>query len=510
MGEAQHIYAPDLDMTDSQDLHLHYRLTHLSPMDVVIKLKFGDGNLHIYPNLLSEADTDQYMSNLQAQENLRFYRQYKANQKEPRYHITVSESEGYGYVYAGKSVQMRGLSPAEIPFLRGIFETVQRGGVVPDNSNQILFMNVVYMCGKQYHINWHADNNQGEANVLSVVVQSEGRVVELRSNSQDKNGNERPTQETIALYLNKGDAYMMCGDIQEHYQHRVPMMAECRKYSNVWPAIKHAAESAPESARVSFVFRSIDRRKVRNDSGIPVESLIPKEKKKHYVGQHPSIEEGALHKRVRLCEMGVHRMNDKGVSGDQKDGADAIVISSQDKTKREEDRFVRFLYTSSKKQGALAQMKSFVNGSVVRVFRSYNATKYGSAGGKENRLYRYDGLYRILQAIDENGNPCRNWQSPNKDAQYTFLYERVETGEGRYTNRRSNTEMYNIYLRQEDLQDLTGAGIPSGPGDIISGRKLTSLPEECLRQFNVSKLGIIPLEMSDSRKKGEKGQSRKK
>ena len=102
------------------------------------------------------------------------------------------------------------------------------------------------------------------------------------------------------------------------------------------------------------------------------------------------------------------KLPQRGISGSQSFGADAIIVSG----KRCGDDDVEHLrYVAEWRIGANSLFMSFAQQSVIRVFRSAKYIESNNIGGTDvardqkstSNLYRYDGLYRIAQVKAPRG-----------------------------------------------------------------------------------------------------------
>ena len=125
--------------------------------------------------------------------------------------------------------------------------------------------------------------------------------------------------------------------------------------------------------------------------------------------------------------------NDRGgVNGNKKVGCDSIVMSNDGPS----DTFIEFEYICLKTQGSQRLYMSYINGSVIRVFRSSNITSdYAPAPFivvKNNynlcyrTSYRYDGLYTIKHVKGKDGVYINEELLDPKNDKVTFSFRRVD------------------------------------------------------------------------------------
>lgn len=117
-----------------------------------------------------------------------------------------------------------------------------------------------------------------------------------------------------------------------------------------------------------------------------------------------------------------------GVSGNQRVGCDAIVVSRQAPALRERDEFEWLMYTASINQRALALFKSWQTQSVVRVFRSSKLKNPFAPVAKAKNCcsFRYDGVYKVSNVWTEDGTPSTQ-EKPRGPGLTTFLLKRMDS-----------------------------------------------------------------------------------
>jgi SAD/SRA domain len=97
-------------------------------------------------------------------------------------------------------------------------------------------------------------------------------------------------------------------------------------------------------------------------------------------------------------------LRERGVSGNQKVGCNAIVVSGKKHQEHSEDSFVGLAYAATSREGALAMKRSWEKGYPIRVFRSSTyESKYCARPPDDCKrnatFYRYDGLYEIYDVL---------------------------------------------------------------------------------------------------------------
>ncbi len=184
---------------------------------IEIPLRRG-GRLRVFPNFLGET---RRMSTKFAMDNCRHYRQYNVvgeNQTslEPRLQVLLSsqapEEEnssgtGVGYSYHGVTMKAKPLScEPQIEKLHNDLAELYR---LP-NKQWSIGANLLYYRDNQDHTSWHADDSQGEALILCIVVDSESNTRPILVKPKTDIG-FRDGDEEIIIFVGQGDAYEMDG-----------------------------------------------------------------------------------------------------------------------------------------------------------------------------------------------------------------------------------------------------------------------------------------------------------
>lgn len=349
------------------------------------------GCFQVHPNMIKADELKEV-----GYEILKFgkFRQHDIqNQEEPRVHCLLHEeatsddfetSRQPGYRYANVCLKARPLS--KLPLLHKIARRLaDKFGV---KEWEIGVHPVLYRDGND-KMGPHADNDQGEKVILSLVVYSPKEPRRVLIQPVGKGGKVEVGDEKIELFLQPGDVFAMDGKMQDHYLHSVPKRD------------KKTDETDGEVYRLSVIFRSGTKVYVTKDSGKPCANLCPKVRTKQVFGNMiEGLVEGQTYRRREMFEKSYHRMPQSGVSGNIKGGTDAIVVSGL-KDDHHYDSFFRLAYTAQRSKGGKALARSYETGKPVRVFRSsIYESPYGlipPKGCKKTR-YRYDGLYRVVYA----------------------------------------------------------------------------------------------------------------
>jgi alkylated DNA repair dioxygenase AlkB len=354
------------------------------------------GMFNIYPGLLSEERQQELAQELH---DANLYRQYYIHAtKEPRAHFLLHKratttDENFdtslqpGYTYGRTTLKSRPLSL--LPKLEELSDYLLDTCDV-DEWN-IGVNPVCYRDGKD-HIGRHSDNNQGEDKVMTVILKSPGTpriiVIEKKAGGEKGNGKKgvklrQEGDEQYELNLGAGDAYDMDGEMQKHYVHSVTKRGKKTK----------------EDPRVAVVLRHGTFALCNKDSGKSLKNTEPRKDIGQMFGRMDALlVEGDSYSRTELRDLGVHSSVQKGISGNQKTGCDAIILSGAREDGLGEDLFDRIMYAAESRVGAGALLISMENHIPIRVFRSSSGknSTYKALPIKNSNQYRYDGLYEII------------------------------------------------------------------------------------------------------------------
>jgi alkylated DNA repair dioxygenase AlkB len=365
-----------------------------------IHLKRG-GRITIYPNLLSEEQCAEIKKELLESS---LFRQYRIQgNDEPRMHFLLHEDATMddtqaqpGYHYASLNMKAKPLNL--LPKLEEL------SGYIADvcgvDKWTIGVDPVIYRDGRDKMGN-HADDDQGEKIICALLVAgAKARKVKIRTftHLEPMEGDEQ-----IELFLGPRDAYVMDGRMQESYSHCVPP--------------DPTQENQDHAERIAIVFRTGDERIFLKDSGRVCTDLSPRVKKKYNFG-HGKMQEGTMYTRRQLYDMEAHLGQQRGISGNQKVGCDAIIVSGKWPGC---DKFKTLLYTANSKVGARAIVRSHHQKFPIRVFRSDTYESPFRAAGKRassSKLYRYDGLYHVMM----------HEEPQESEGEFQFVLERLDDG----------------------------------------------------------------------------------
>lgn len=219
----------------------------------------------------------------------------------------------------------------------------------------------------------------------------------------------------------------MDGEMQEHYFHSVPKTK--------------GPSFAEDSFRLSIVFRTGRDSSQWQDSGRACENLAPRARPSQIFGKGIlGLFEGGLYTRLELFNMGAHRMQQRGISGNMKAGADAMIVSGLREDKLGCDNFCQLVYAVEKLKGGMSVVMSYNENKPIRVFRSSNyKSPYRAITLNDTKesstVYRYDGLYKVV-------NMCNPMTSKGP---YIFELHRLDVDIEGYSNEFSNREALAIY-----------------------------------------------------------------
>ena len=222
------------------------------------------------------------------------FRQYRIQGgPEPRAHFLLHEQASMeedikqpGYKYS--TITMKAKPLGLLPKLQSFATDMQSTCHVPQWN---IGVNPVYYRDGQDHMGFHADNDQDEDLILTVLIRSPDRPrrVLIQAAPRKKGTTKRQDgDEQYELSLGAGDAYDMNGEMQQHYVHGVP--------------------SEDDSAgRIAIVFRHGRYEEYTKDSGQALESLEPRVIIPQTFGQMKGLVEGDSYSRTQIREIGAHR-----------------------------------------------------------------------------------------------------------------------------------------------------------------------------------------------------------
>lgn len=224
-------------------------------------------------------------------------------------------------------------------------------------------------------------------------------------------------------------------EMQGHYFHSVPKTTD-------------TVVSEDDSFRLSIVFRTGRDFIQWQDSGQPCENLAPKVRPLQLFGNGIlGLVEGETYTRLELFNMGAHRMQQRGISGNMKAGADAMIVSGLREDKLGRDYFHQLVYAVERYKGGMSVMTSSKNGLPIRVFRSsnyespYKASKMADAKNASTS-YRYDGLYEVVTS-------CKPLENENL---FIFELHRLDAGTDEHSNRVANKNVLTEYTQMGTMQ----------------------------------------------------------
>jgi hypothetical protein len=168
--------------------------------------------------------------------------------------------------------------------------------------------------------------------------------------------------------------------------------------------------------RLVIVFRTGVERRFIADSGRACVNLSPRAPRTiTFGGEIPGLLEGQSYSREQLWVSGAHCMQQRGISGRQETGCDAIIVSGLRRDGLGGDDLDELWYAAESSKGALAIVTSYYKQIPVRVFRTsaYRERFRALMVGRSAR-YRYDGVYTVTRYDNPVGN----------DEPYRFGFQR--------------------------------------------------------------------------------------
>ena len=453
------------------------------------------GYLRLYPSVLSKEQQTAVTEELL---QCPYFRQYTIqNNPEPRAHFLLHKdaTEDFdgqaqpGYRYG--SIRMKARPLPLLPQVQRLSSVVERL-VVGGRPRRRLrrrrrsFWNVgvnpvLYRDGRD-RIGFHADDDQAEEQILTALVSSPAgttRRVCIRpksGNSTTAPGNHQVGgDEQFELFLDAGDAYLMDGEMQQHYVHSVPSDKK-----SVDDGSSDGEKGISQQKRIAIVFRRGLQLEQANDSGKPSASLQPRVQIPYiFGGMKSTIQEGSTYSRIEINNLHAHLNQRRGISGNQDVGCDAIIVSGLRQDGMGNDRLFRLEYAATSEQGALSILKSCIKDLPIRVFRSSVLKSPFKAVSKTTSpaCYRYDGLYKVKAVrfyndISERffcvACPAVHAKSRIPSSRvYLFLLVRADAGDGPYANALSSEDFlrHTIERQTMSLEAKESLRLPSAKGN---------------------------------------------
>jgi len=324
---------------------------------------------------------------------------------------------------------------------------------------------VLYRDGRD-RIGFHADDDQAEEQILTALVSSPAgttRRVCIRSKSSKSTtapgNNQVDDNEEFEILLDAGDAYLMDGEMQKHYVHSVPSDKK-----SVDDGSSDGEKSVSQQNRLAIVFRRGMQLEQTIDSGKPFASLQPRVQIPYiFGGMKSTLQEGSTYSRIEINNLHAHRSQQRGISGNQDVGCDAIIVSGLRQDGMGNDRLFRLEYAATSKQGALSILKSFTKNLLIRVFRSSVLKSPFKALSKTTlpACYRYDGLYKVEAVRFYNDILKRSFRvEPSmihaksripSSGSYLFLLVRADAGDGRFANALSSEDFLHHAIERQTM-----------------------------------------------------------
>ena len=289
--------------------------------DMEVPDMIGGSRLQVIPRYLPGAKCDELLQNILACNNLRQY--HMGHKVEPRLHLLLHEDAspmdsptGVGYVYHG--VRMKAQPFSTIEGIEQIAKQLAKEfGVV---KWTIGIEVIVYASGED-SIGWHADDSQGETDIVCMTLQTANDPRQVHIKAVGKG----PVGSAFRLKLGKGSIYYMNGEMQKHYHHMVPKIHRSRSIS-------------ADDRRVVLVFRS-GNTVITSDSGIPasLDSRMSMAGQPLIFGKIDSVDEGNSYHPNDLEKLNAHRNGKRSVDGNKTLGCASIYLLKNDPSRGEYD-----------------------------------------------------------------------------------------------------------------------------------------------------------------------------
>ena len=357
------------------------------------------GSLRIWTNFVSTSRLG--LLNQEMRQRVQ-YRQYRIqSENEPRIHALYHEQSTPppsaspvgadalnnrhhvvpGYRYAQVTMKSRPLS--DLPHIASFCNTIKPicgVGEVNDASAWGIGVNLIYYRDGKDRMGLHADNDQGEQKVVTVLVDGPPQPRQVLVQTKRKDVDNDNLEEEFRLFLRPGDAYCMDGVMQDFYLHGVP---------------RDGGQVGGGYERLAIVLRAGIYCEYTKDSGRPVVNLTPPTPKPLVFGSIAELCLGGRYTRGQLVDTGGHNGRQRGVCGNQEEGCFALISSG-----KQDNRFEDFcpdshymLYAVRREKGGQAAITSALKNESIRVFEKlFTGLRF---------IYEYNGLYDIV-AVDQD------------------------------------------------------------------------------------------------------------
>jgi len=261
------------------------------PVSTSFSLPLG-GTFNVYPDLLSTKQQEDLTEELIVK-NAHNFRQYRIQGgPEPRAHWLLHEKATFddfdsstqpGYKYG--TITMKAKPLCMLPLLENLAKEMQNVCHV-DSWN--VGVNPVFYRDARDHIGLHADNDQGEDKIMTVLVKSPDtpRRVVIQTAPQKGTKKKQEGDQQFELNIGAGDAYDMDSDMQQHYVHGVP--------------------AGIKDGRIAIVLRHGQFATFGKDSGHALEHVEPRVIIPRTFGRMKGLAEGHSYSRSEIRELGAH------------------------------------------------------------------------------------------------------------------------------------------------------------------------------------------------------------
>ena len=374
---------------------------HSDSIDFVLR---RGGVIKFFPNLVEEVE--EVKKEMLSQTT---YKQYKVREcgNEPRLHaLYCSASRAGGYRYG--RVKMASHPLESLSVICGIAEDLASKFGLLDNHWNVGCHLILYRDGKD-SIHWHADDTQGEDVVLSLTV--DGPVADARTICfQPATTTLKTGDEQLELYPIPGDGYSMDGNVQASYVHAM---------------LKTRPSHVATTGRMAIIFRN-GIHKMFDDNGSSVTSLAAPVRTNQYVfgNMCDKLEEGKCYSRDFLFNSQAHRNGHGNIAGNKEIGCASLIVCKLARA-CDQDKLHFLTYVVGDHSHPKALLRSFVSQQPVRVFRSNKGNRKKSnylpdPDGKKV-LYRYDGVYYVIAAINKEDGTVKSLGDHVADARVFYL-----------------------------------------------------------------------------------------
>jgi len=340
----------------------------------------------MYLNKIGDQECKVLQGEVEGCKHLKIYKGIR-NFKEPRVHALASNNGGS---YRYNNTQMKSFALSEVPNVKELARRLAGEHQIDDWN---IGVDLLVYRSRDDSIGWHGDDTQDESIILCLVVHGgeQTRTLCIQPNSTPSEGYEQ-----LELFASTGDMYQMDASMQRHYVHSV--LKQTRQDSDLNSSL-HGPSDDDSRRRIALIFRHGMFVDCDIEMGYPMESLeAPISRIGYIFGNINGLYLETLYSREELLELKLHQGDRRGVSGNIRVGADAIIVKNVNTEFGEVDSANQINYYASSRLGGGALFYSFLKKQPIRVFRSSSGnSNHCPKWGKKipQSMYCFGGFFRV-------------------------------------------------------------------------------------------------------------------